>query len=84
MHASTGKRRSNARLQELSSEETYYVHCGSGYRSTIAASMLKARGFSKLVNVQDKVATILELESQVGELLVRSGNSVTPAACQKP
>lgn len=55
----------NVRLQELSPENAYYVHCGSGYRSTIAASILKARGFGKLVNVQDKVATILELESQV-------------------
>ncbi|MEM6771163.1 MAG: MBL fold metallo-hydrolase, partial [Bacteroidota bacterium] len=55
----------NARLHELQPERTYYVHCGSGYRSTIAASMLKARGFEHMVNVQDKVASILELESQV-------------------
>jgi len=55
----------NVRLDELDTEQTYFLHCGSGYRSTIAASILKARGFENLVNVQDKVATILELESSV-------------------
>ena len=47
---------------ELDAERPYYVHCGSGYRSTIAASLLKARGFDRIVNVQDKVSLILEQE----------------------
>lgn len=47
---------------ELDPEETYHLHCGSGYRSTIASSILKARGFDRVVNVQDKVADILALE----------------------
>ncbi len=29
----------------------YYIHCAGGYRSMIAASILKARGFEKLVDV---------------------------------
>lgn len=49
----------NARLGELDKDTTCYLHCGSGYRSTIASSVLKARGYTKLVNVQDKVADIL-------------------------
>lgn len=49
----------NARLNELDKDTTCYLHCGSGYRSTIASSVLKARGYRKLVNVQDKVADIL-------------------------
>ncbi|WP_116127119.1 MBL fold metallo-hydrolase [Lewinella sp. IMCC34183] len=48
---------------ELDSDITYHLHCGSGYRSTIASSLLKARGFDRLVNVQDKVADILATES---------------------
>lgn len=55
----------NARLSELDPDRTCYIHCGSGYRSTIAASILKARGLGKLINVQDKVADILALESAV-------------------
>ena len=53
----------SAALQKLDTNTEYYVHCGSGYRSTIAASILKARGFDRIVNVQDKVADILATES---------------------
>ncbi|MEM9919132.1 MAG: MBL fold metallo-hydrolase [Bacteroidota bacterium] len=41
----------NNHLANLPSEETFYVHCAGGYRSMIAASMLKARGFHHLVDV---------------------------------
>lgn len=51
----------NARLGEIAKDTTCYLHCGSGYRSTIASSMLKARGYTNLVNVQDKVVDILAL-----------------------
>lgn len=30
----------------------YYLHCGSGYRSLIAASIMRARGYGQLVNVR--------------------------------
>jgi hydroxyacylglutathione hydrolase len=39
------------RLQELSKEVSYWVFCGSGYRSGIAVSLLKQAGFRRLVNV---------------------------------
>jgi glyoxylase-like metal-dependent hydrolase (beta-lactamase superfamily II)/rhodanese-related sulfurtransferase len=42
----------NANFSNLDRNETYYLHCGSGYRSLIAASILRARGFQHLVNVQ--------------------------------
>jgi len=44
----------NKNMQEVSKNKKYYVHCRSGYRSTVAASILKARGFEKLINVQAK------------------------------
>ncbi len=37
---------------DLNRDETYYVHCAGGYRSMIASSILKARGFENLVEVQ--------------------------------
>ena len=37
--------------QALERDATYYLHCGSGYRSVIAASILQARGYRRLVNV---------------------------------
>ena len=41
----------NHHMSDIDRNKTYYMHCRSGYRSTIAASILKARGFDKLVNV---------------------------------
>ncbi len=39
-------------MSEISKKKKYYLHCRSGYRSTVAASILKARGYENLVNVQ--------------------------------
>lgn len=51
----------NQNMAEINKETEYFMHCRSGYRSTVAASILKARGFTKLVNVQDKFDTIGKL-----------------------
>ena len=36
---------------EIKTDEPVYVHCAGGYRSMIAASILKAKGFNNVVNV---------------------------------
>ncbi|OUR92422.1 MBL fold metallo-hydrolase [Flavobacteriales bacterium 34_180_T64] len=41
----------NQKMNEVSKEKTYHIHCLGGYRSVIAASILKARGFNNLVDV---------------------------------
>lgn len=41
----------NQHLAVFSTEQTNYIHCAGGYRSMIAASMLKARGYHNLVDV---------------------------------
>lgn len=41
----------NQHMDEVKREESYYLHCRSGYRSTIAGSILKARGFENLINI---------------------------------
>ena len=38
-------------MDKLDREETYYIHCRSGYRSMIFASILKSRGFEQVVDV---------------------------------
>ena len=40
-----------AHLGDLPRDEKQYVHCLSGYRSLIAVSILKAQGYTDLVNV---------------------------------
>jgi len=41
----------NKLMDEVERDRTYLVHCAGGYRSVIAISILKARGFEKLINV---------------------------------
>ena len=41
----------NEHMAEIEPSQEYYLHCRSGYRSTIAASILVARGYPKLVDV---------------------------------
>ena len=41
----------NNHMTELPTEGKFYVHCAGGYRSVIAASILKARGIHNLVDV---------------------------------
>ncbi|MEM8507225.1 MAG: rhodanese-like domain-containing protein [Bacteroidota bacterium] len=41
----------NDHLAEFPETETFYVHCAGGYRSMIAASMLKSRGIHNLIDV---------------------------------
>ncbi|MBC5992327.1 MBL fold metallo-hydrolase [Pontibacter cellulosilyticus] len=39
-------------MAALPTDKTLYIHCAGGYRSMIAASILKARGYVKLIDVQ--------------------------------
>ncbi|MBX2817915.1 MAG: MBL fold metallo-hydrolase [Saprospiraceae bacterium] len=41
----------NRNMGMVSPERSYHLHCKSGYRATVAASILKARGFTDIVNV---------------------------------
>jgi hydroxyacylglutathione hydrolase len=41
----------NDYMQKLNPNDTYYIHCQSGYRSVIFISILKSRGYNSLINV---------------------------------
>ena len=41
----------NEKMNEIDKNKTYYVHCAGGYRSVIAISILKARGFNNLIDI---------------------------------
>ncbi len=47
-------------LAEFPKEESFILHCAGGYRSMIAASMLKQRGFDNFVDVIGGIASIKE------------------------
>jgi len=50
----------NEHLSEFPKEEIFYVHCAGGYRSVIAASILKSRGYHNLVDVGGGFAAMKE------------------------
>lgn len=42
----------NESMQLLDKDKAYYIHCAGGYRSMIFASILRARGYQKLIDVK--------------------------------
>jgi len=50
----------NSRLAEIPKEGEVYLHCAGGYRSMIAASILKARGWNNLIDIQGGFKAIAE------------------------
>lgn len=64
----------NSYMEEFKNQETEYLHCAGGYRSVIAASILKSRGIDRLVNVEKGFGGIkntdLPIETGVGETSV--------------
>jgi glyoxylase-like metal-dependent hydrolase (beta-lactamase superfamily II)/rhodanese-related sulfurtransferase len=60
----------NEHLAEFPKEQDFYLHCAGGYRSMIAASILKSRGYHNLINVAGGFAAMKE-----------SGMDITDHAC---
>lgn len=52
------------KADELDKETPYLVYCGGGYRSMIAISLLKARGFKHLINVYGGYTAIQQAEAE--------------------
>lgn len=49
-------------MEQADPSTPYMIHCAGGYRSMIAASILRARGFQALTDVQGGYAAIRQLE----------------------
>ncbi|GAB3321248.1 MBL fold metallo-hydrolase [Larkinella ripae] len=48
----------NDHMAEIDKTRPVFVHCAGGYRSMVAASILKARGFDNVVNVEGGMGAI--------------------------
>ncbi len=48
----------NNHIAEFPKEKDFYIHCAGGYRSVIAASILKARGYHNVIDVAGGFAAI--------------------------
>ncbi len=50
----------NDYLSEFPSNNSFYIHCAGGYRSVIAASILKSRGIHNLIDIDGGFAALKE------------------------
>ena len=62
----------NDHLNQFPEKDTFYVHCAGGYRSVIAASILKKRGVHNLVDVQGGFKAIKETNIELSDYICPS------------
>ncbi len=62
----------NDHFSEFPKEKTFYVHCAGGYRSVIAASILKSRGYHNLIDVAGGFAKMKEAGIQTTDYVCPS------------
>ncbi len=59
----------NRNMEQVDRDKSYFLHCAGGYRSMIAASILMARGFSKLVNIKSGFESLKETDLPMTEFV---------------
>ena len=62
----------NDHMTKLPTEGKYYMHCAGGYRSVIAASILKARGYHNMVDIAGGFKAIKEAGIEVSDYVCPS------------
>ena len=66
----------NKHLSEFPDTNEFYIHCAGGYRSMIAASILKSRGIHNLIDVQGGYKALKETD-------LKTTNYVCPSTLKK-
>ncbi|MDB4297804.1 rhodanese-like domain-containing protein, partial [Flavobacteriaceae bacterium] len=62
----------NSHLNDFPQDKLFYIHCAGGYRSMIAASILKSRGIHNFVDVIGGFGAIKEAELPLTEFVCPS------------
>lgn len=62
----------NHQMNQIDAHKTYYIHCAGGYRSVIAASILKAGGFHKIVDIAGGFAALKKTDIAMSEFICPS------------
>lgn len=62
----------NSNFENVAQDKTFHVHCVSGYRSMIAMSIYKSKGFDNLVNIKGGFEALMEAEAPVSEYVCPS------------
>ena len=62
----------NRQMDQIDSQKTYHIHCAGGYRSVIAASILKARGFHNIIDIAGGFAALKKTNLSMSEFVCPS------------
>ena len=62
----------NEHLKDFPENNTFYLHCAGGYRSMIAASILKNRGIHNLINIEGGITALKESGIKISEFVCPS------------
>ena len=62
----------NDHISEFPSNKPFYIHCAGGYRSMIAASILKSRGIHNLIDVKGGFGKIKESGIEISDYVCPS------------
>ena len=62
----------NEHMNEFPTEKPFYMHCAGGYRSMIAASILKSRGIHNLIDIKGGFGAIKESGMKVSDYICPS------------
>ncbi|MEW7279180.1 MBL fold metallo-hydrolase [Aquimarina sp. 2201CG1-2-11] len=55
----------NDHMHAFPTDKTFYVHCAGGYRSVIAASILKSRGIHNIIDVKGGFSGVKETDIKI-------------------
>ena len=56
-------------INEFSKKDEFYIHCKTGYRSVIASSYLRLKGFEKIVNIKSGFEGIKKTNIKINSLI---------------
>jgi len=59
-------------MDQWNDDDTKYVHCAGGYRSVIAASILKSRGIHDIVDIKGGYGAIKNTDIKVTDYVCPS------------
>ncbi len=62
----------NDHVEEFPTDQDFYIHCAGGYRSVIAASILKARGYHNVIDVAGGYGAIKKTNIQRTDMVCPS------------
>jgi hydroxyacylglutathione hydrolase len=62
----------NQQMNQIDPHKTYHIHCAGGYRSVIAASILKARGFHNIIDIAGGFAALKKTDLPLSEFVCPS------------